>query len=336
MKAYILDSINRFKRFSESLDVATTLSNKTWTVFNDSGERELYIFQTDGTVIITKDGVGIKGQWQWLPANQSLIISQDESVIMLHPQYIDNNILALQLDGKNETVFLIDEVNHLTFAPRTLTQLQLYFEKKAQQVIVSENDAEEKSLQIAENENQYIQMTQEERERAEFRHKVEEEKRQQKEKEKNDKEWNEWLIKETEEVNQKLGKPILPQKETQSFNEFYDDYWSFPVGLGISGLISITYFFVLRPFPFGYFFFLAELLLSLLLYLCILGLLWIFYRINKPKKEKYYDEKYKEDMERYNTQYKEYKIKRAKWIEEHPNDPRIKYLMSFPENITET
>lgn len=135
MKTYILDSINRFKRFSENLDVATTLSNKTWVVFNDSGERELYIFQPDGSVIITKNGIGIVGQWQWISANQSLIIQRDGSVIMLHPEYIDNIILALNLDGTRETAFLIEDSNRESFAPKTLSQLEGYFRNKEQKLI---------------------------------------------------------------------------------------------------------------------------------------------------------------------------------------------------------
>lgn len=147
MKTYILDSINRFKRFSENLDVATTLSNKTWVVFNDSGERELYIFQPDGSVIITKNGIGIVGQWQWISANQSLIIQRDGSVIMLHPEYIDNIILALNLDGTRETAFLIEDSNRESFAPKTLSQLEGYFRNKEQKLI---EEAEEQRKRLAE------------------------------------------------------------------------------------------------------------------------------------------------------------------------------------------
>ena len=154
MKTYILDSINRFKRFSERLDVATTLSNKTWVVFNDSGERELYIFQPDGSVIITSNGIGVRGQWQWIAANQSLIIHHNDTVIMLHPQYIDNTILALNLDGTRETAFLIEDKNRESFAPKSLVQLEMYFENKEQKMLLEQRReenrrAEERQRQIA-------------------------------------------------------------------------------------------------------------------------------------------------------------------------------------------
>lgn len=44
MKTYLFDTFNRYKRFSEKLDAKTILCNKSWWVFNDSGEKEVYIF----------------------------------------------------------------------------------------------------------------------------------------------------------------------------------------------------------------------------------------------------------------------------------------------------
>ena len=48
MKTFLLDTINRIKRFSESLDVKTALCDRPWVVFNDSGDKEVLIFDTDG------------------------------------------------------------------------------------------------------------------------------------------------------------------------------------------------------------------------------------------------------------------------------------------------
>lgn len=153
MKTYLFDTINRVQRFSQKLDVTTTLCNKTWVVFNDSGERELYIFQPDGSVFITNNGIGIIGHWQWIATNKSLVIHSNGGAIMLHPQYIDDVILALNLDGTNETAFLIEEKNHESFAPKTLTQLHNYFFNKEQKLIASQQEAEkERRRLIAEQE----------------------------------------------------------------------------------------------------------------------------------------------------------------------------------------
>lgn len=149
MKTYLLDTINRIRRFSESLDVQTALCNRPWIVFNDSGEKEVLIFDPDGSVLITVNGVGVRSTWQWIPANKSLIINQhDDTIIMLHPEYYNNSVMALNRDGTQEYAFLIDDNNRNGFPPRTLSELQSYFlsiEEKEKTTIQAQSEKEKKN-----------------------------------------------------------------------------------------------------------------------------------------------------------------------------------------------
>lgn len=131
MKTYNLDVIHRIKRFSKEFNASKALCDKTWIVFNDSGKREVYIFQLGGTLYITIDGVGVIGKWKWVAANNSLIINRDGKVMVLHPEFIDNSILALNLDGTNEMAFLINQKNEQFAAAKKTSQLeQLLIEKE--------------------------------------------------------------------------------------------------------------------------------------------------------------------------------------------------------------
>lgn len=151
MKTYLLDTINRIKQYSATLDAQTNLSGKSWVVFNDSGDKEVLIFNADGTVLMTVNGSGIKRTWQWIAANKSLIISQpDDSIVMLHPEYLDNSVMALNRDGTNEYAFLIDENNSSTFAPKTLSELKAYFEEIEKKPIEDKRRAEAENAENAE------------------------------------------------------------------------------------------------------------------------------------------------------------------------------------------
>lgn len=108
------------------MDVQAVLCNKSWQVFNDTGEKEIYIFQPNGGLIISVDGQVINATWQYIQANQSIIINSGIS-IMLHPSFLDNNIFALQQDGTDRFLFLMDEANRISFAPKSLTDLSNYF-----------------------------------------------------------------------------------------------------------------------------------------------------------------------------------------------------------------
>lgn len=128
MKTYLLDTFNRYKRFSQNLDVKTILCSKSWYVFNDEGEKQLYIFQRDGSVLVTTNGIGSFFSWKYLSANNSILLySNKDSFIMLRTAFIDDNILAFQLDGTNRYTFLIEENKLETFYPKTLAQLNMYF-----------------------------------------------------------------------------------------------------------------------------------------------------------------------------------------------------------------
>ena len=130
MKTYVLDILNRYKRFSEKQDVKAILCNKSWWIFNDSGEKEIYIFQEDGSLIISLNGKVTRATWQYIPANKSLIIGTANESYMLHPAFIDEKIFALQQDGINKFAFMIDEQKSGSFAPKSLNELTNYFKQK--------------------------------------------------------------------------------------------------------------------------------------------------------------------------------------------------------------
>lgn len=143
MKTYLLDILNKYNRFSEKLDVKTILCNKAWLVFNDEGKKELYIFQEDGSLIASVNGNVTYANWQYIPANKSIIISYNkEQPLMLHPAFIDNTIFALQQDGTNRFAFMIEEKQSKCFNPKTLKELNAYFEGIRQKEI----EAKEKRL----------------------------------------------------------------------------------------------------------------------------------------------------------------------------------------------
>lgn len=130
MKTYLFDTFNRYKRFSEELDAKTILCNRSWWVFNDSGEKEVYIFQTDGSLIISIKGKVSYSTWKYITTNQSIIITSGEQAYMVKPAFVDGNILALQVDGTDEYAFLIDEQKLKELVFKTYNDILEYFDKK--------------------------------------------------------------------------------------------------------------------------------------------------------------------------------------------------------------
>ena len=155
MKTYLFETLNRYKRFSESLDAKAVLSNKAWIVFNDEGEKQVYIFQEDGTVLITTNGIGSVKTWKYIPANKSILINgEDNSFVMLRTAFVDENILAFQLDGTDRYAFMIDENNKALFAPKTLEELHTYLVDKLDKEKQKQIEQQNKDNELAEKAKQ--------------------------------------------------------------------------------------------------------------------------------------------------------------------------------------
>ena len=147
MKAFLFNSLNRFRRYSEELDtmaeIRQCLCGKAWLMFNDSGDKEVYIFQEDGRLIISINGNITRGSWEYLSVNNSIAISASNQAYMVHPAFLDNILFALQVDGTENYAFLIDQNNAQDFAPRSLDDLHEYFRQKEQKRIEEENRIKE-------------------------------------------------------------------------------------------------------------------------------------------------------------------------------------------------
>lgn len=170
MKTYLFNAINKYKKFSETYEVKKAICDKVWLVFNDSGEKELYIFQEDGTLYITLSGKVSNGTWQYIPANRSIIISANKQSYMVHANFMDGCIFALQIDGTEQYAFLIDEQNKQKFLPRTFSDIINYFTAKEQKYL----EEQQRSIQEKNKEKERLAKEQEHQREAELRKRAEE------------------------------------------------------------------------------------------------------------------------------------------------------------------
>lgn len=143
MKTYIFDTINRYVKYSNKLDAKAILCKNPWLVFNDLGHKEVYIFKENWTLLISVDGMVSRATWEYVEANNSIIINTSEESYMLKPSFANGLILVLQLDGTNQYSFLIDETQATDFAPKTLTDIKDYFVEMEKKVIEEKNIAAE-------------------------------------------------------------------------------------------------------------------------------------------------------------------------------------------------
>ena len=133
MKTYLMKIPEILKGISETLDITATLCDKSWVVFNDEGVKILFIFERDGTLIVSRNGVVSKQRWSYIQATKAILIDNAQQSFLLHPAFIDNVVFALNQDGTQHHLFMIDEGQVEQFQMLTLAILQQYFESKVEQ-----------------------------------------------------------------------------------------------------------------------------------------------------------------------------------------------------------
>lgn len=109
MKTFIADIFPKLKRFSQALDNITILMNQYWVVIDANiDSKTVYIFRNNGVLLISTNGLVEKAKWEYL-GNQYLLIETDEESLLFKQGFIDENILALKIDSKNEYAVFVNE-----------------------------------------------------------------------------------------------------------------------------------------------------------------------------------------------------------------------------------
>ena len=141
MKTYIMSIPDTLIGIGEKLNITSMLCNKSWIVFNEEGVKTLYIFDKDGSLIISNNGLASNSHWKYIKANKTILIEDDGISFLLHPTFINEAIFILQQDGTQQYLFLIDEKKGEQLLLNSLSAINNYVKDLAPQPY-SNNDRE--------------------------------------------------------------------------------------------------------------------------------------------------------------------------------------------------
>lgn len=141
MKTFLLDIIPRIQRYSQKLDNLTVLTNKHWVVIDEELNRKVvFIFrEKENQLLISENGKIEKGFWEYL-GNSSLLIDRKDGSYLFKHGFIDDTVLALKVDGKDEYALLVNEHkfdNQLNSLPAILQFLNKTYSDERQQRILT-------------------------------------------------------------------------------------------------------------------------------------------------------------------------------------------------------
>lgn len=109
MRTFIADIIPKLESYSQKLDNLTLLIDQHWVVVDEiSDSKTVYIFRANNELLISQNGKVEKARWEYL-GNNSLLIDKKEGSFLFKHGFIDENILALKVDNKEEFAIFFNE-----------------------------------------------------------------------------------------------------------------------------------------------------------------------------------------------------------------------------------
>lgn len=109
MKTFISDIFPKVQRYSEKLDNLTLLTNQHWvSIDNITSSKTVYIFRSNGELIVSTNGAVEKAKWEYL-GHKSLLIDQHGNSYLFKHGFFDKNILALKVDSRDEYAVFVNE-----------------------------------------------------------------------------------------------------------------------------------------------------------------------------------------------------------------------------------
>lgn len=131
------------KGISDRLNVRSLLCAKTWVVFHEE-KKVIFIFQKDGSLIVSQNGVASKGKWEYIKSNKTILVEAVDVMLLLHPTFVDDVLFILQQDGTDGYFVLIDEKQIGKFVQKTIAAIADYLR------VVSGEAAERQQEEVAE------------------------------------------------------------------------------------------------------------------------------------------------------------------------------------------
>lgn len=126
MKTYLMSIPDSIKGVSDKLNVKALLCDKSWVIYNDDGIKIVFIFEKNGSIIISQNGVVVKAKWEYVKANKSILIENNGQTLLLHPTFVDDILFIMQQDGTNLHIVMIDEKEVERLMLKTLEAINKY------------------------------------------------------------------------------------------------------------------------------------------------------------------------------------------------------------------
>ena len=111
---YLKNLLPRLSKYSESLDKLELFVDHPWVFIDEDNNKHQYIFQRNGNLIMSMNGKGQNGKWEYISTAKSLWIDRGVDKILLNQGFIDKGVMILKKDTLISEPFMLVNLNIIT------------------------------------------------------------------------------------------------------------------------------------------------------------------------------------------------------------------------------
>lgn len=111
MKDYLKNWIPRIKDYGLKLDKLSKLYDQPWVVVTELNDFVKIIFQEDGKLLVSNNGVVSDGSWELVSNASSIMLNINGNKRLYNNHFIDQGVMILKLDGYSTDLFVLVNQN---------------------------------------------------------------------------------------------------------------------------------------------------------------------------------------------------------------------------------
>ena len=98
--------------YNKSSNKTLLLKNRSWLLMSNTSQIEKLIFRQDDKLVLIKDGSVMKGKWEYISQDDSLLIEYDDIIQLHYCLFLQSDLVCL-LNQTNQSILFIVGAKHI-------------------------------------------------------------------------------------------------------------------------------------------------------------------------------------------------------------------------------
>ena len=122
-KSVIENNITKVKKIAEQNIIKSYITNYNWLLVNENEDNIIYTFLTNNELLITKNGIVEKGNYELIVDNNSILITKNNTIEHYNIVNQKNDFLIIQLLSTDKLLIFANQTKYKDYLKSQLKEI---------------------------------------------------------------------------------------------------------------------------------------------------------------------------------------------------------------------